>query len=58
MSPAAGTRPGPYSFLTYGEYARSSRLAIRAPRSATYASNHCYGHGAEADIWTVERGPS
>src|SRR5439155_7753950 len=24
-------------------YARSSRLAIRAPRSGTYATNHCYG---------------
>src|SRR5205809_702839 len=31
------------SLLTYFRYARSSRLAIRAPRSGTYATNHCYG---------------
>src|SRR2546429_1455950 len=31
------------SSLTYSRYARSSRLAIRAPRSGTYATNHCYG---------------
>src|SRR5437773_3886243 len=31
------------SSLTYFRYARSSRLAIRAPRSGTYATNHCYG---------------
>src|SRR6266513_4571890 len=30
------------SSLTYSRYARSSRLAIRAPRSGTYATNHCY----------------
>src|SRR6476659_7133843 len=29
------------SSLTYAQYARSSRLAIRAPRSGTYARNHC-----------------
>ena len=28
------------SSLTYAQYARSSRLAIRAPRSGTYASHH------------------
>src|SRR5438093_1283386 len=28
---------------TYSRYARSSRLSIRAPRSGTYATNHCYG---------------
>ena len=28
------------SSLTYSRYARSSRLAIRAPRSGTYATNH------------------
>jgi hypothetical protein len=28
------------SFLTYAQYARSSRLAIRAPRSGTYATHH------------------
>src|SRR5204863_21506 len=27
----------------YSRHARSSRLAIRAPRSGTYATNHCYG---------------
>src|SRR5204862_4867199 len=31
------------SSLTYSRYARSSRLAIRAPRSGTYATNHRYG---------------
>src|SRR5438874_288982 len=31
------------SSLTCSRYARSSRLAIRAPRSGTYATNHCYG---------------
>src|SRR5436190_14658802 len=31
------------SSLTYSRYARSSRLAIRAPRSGTYATNHYYG---------------
>src|SRR5213594_2839531 len=31
------------SSLTYSRYARSSRLAIRAPRSGTHATNHCYG---------------
>src|SRR5947208_9085948 len=37
------------SSLTYSRYARSSRLAIRAPRSGTYATNHCYGTLAGAD---------
>jgi len=31
------------SSVTYGRYARSSRRAIRAPRSGTYAANHCDG---------------
>src|SRR6266511_3760357 len=30
------------SSLTYSRYARSSRLAIRAPRSGSYATYHCY----------------
>ena len=29
------------SSLKYARYSRSSRLAIRAPRSGTYATNHC-----------------
>jgi hypothetical protein len=35
------------SSLTYSRYARSSRLAIRAPRSGIYATTHCYGTLAE-----------
>ena len=31
------------SSLKYAEYSRSSRLAIRAPRSGTYATNHGSG---------------
>src|SRR5439155_604859 len=33
--------------------ARSSRLAIRAPRSGTYATNHCYGTLALRRKWPV-----
>src|SRR5437773_514467 len=40
------------SSLTYSRYARSSRLAIRAPRSGTYATNHCYRTLAAHDkVW-------
>src|SRR5205809_5807939 len=41
------------SSLTYSRYARSSRLAIRAPRSGTYATNHCYGTLALRRKWPV-----
>jgi hypothetical protein len=43
------------SSLKYAQYSRSSRLAIRAPRSGTYATNNCSGTLAFAGAATAER---
>src|SRR5439155_5023936 len=45
------------SSLTYSRYARSSRLAIRAPRSGTYATNHCYGTLDRRALRILQREP-